>query len=651
MKIAALALPLLTVISLAQEPVFRPEVNIEQDRLLKGEYPLKKVLESGGDFYTTPFQPYVPKTQKGDGYGEGNNGVDGQADGPRASQRHQFNPSNLKYPFLRLNGLDSQSCYECHNSIGSSKEFVGSPEDLPQALIRKPFPVGGAAGSNSNAFINPLFPSPLTLFIRNPPLVFGTGYTQTLANEITIQLHLARLKIRQAARNTPGVAVAQPLVVNGLSFGTFRTTYQKGQPAKITALATCPAAAANPTFIGGAQEFHDDVTQVTGVNCDLVIRAFQWKGVSSSVRHFVRDALDFHFSMQAFEKVAFCDCDRDGKGTPSSGPEVSIGNVTAITAFVTMMRPPVQMIPPGKEAVVKLGESIFMGTASGLSLPKNMCTDCHLAKQTIRGDLNVHIEAPTQAAANSAGTNNEDQLIDPKNPATWPISPAQCRQGIPNNAQSCPVESSYGSSQNNGALVTPVRRSTSLAVVRRFNRSASTLDPAADPLTQLRRLTQAVLPGDYLIPLNPPPATVTPYQLNRLPVSKDGSIDVPLFSDLRTHGMGPCLSDPTKTAAGKSLPSQGTDVADVNTVANQFLTRALWGVADAGPWLHDGRATTLRDAVLQHGNSVTCPGSEANKVVDAFERLTAAQQDAVVQFLLTLRLPVPAGTPTLAAGK
>src|SRR6201986_4467401 len=93
----------------AQEPVFVRAVDIDQQKLLTGctiatdascGYKLKDVLNSGGDFWTTPFQPFDPITGKGDGYGEGENG-------PRAAQRHAFNPQNPAYRFLRLNGLDS----------------------------------------------------------------------------------------------------------------------------------------------------------------------------------------------------------------------------------------------------------------------------------------------------------------------------------------------------------------------------------------------------------------------------------------------------------------------------------------------------------------------------------------------------------------
>lgn len=100
--------------------------------------------------------------------------------------------------------------------------------------------------------------------------------------------------------------------------------------------------------------------------------------------------------------------------------------------------------------------------------------------------------------------------------------------------------------------------------------------------------------------------------------------------------MGKFLSDPLPP-----LPAQGTDVANIINVPQEFLTRPLWGVADTGPWLHDGRATSLRQAILFHGDSATGSGSEAAPVIDAFEKLSLQQQQAVVDFLLTLQLPTP----------
>jgi len=105
---------------------------------------------------------------------------------------------------------------------------------------------------------------------------------------------------------------------------------------------------------------------------------------------------------------------------------------------------------------------------------------------------------------------------------------------------------------------------------------------------------------------------------------------VPLFSDLKLHDMGKGLED---------VEAQETDVAGVYVPKREFLTRPLWGVSGTNPWLHDGRATTLQEAILHHESE----GSEANPVIQAFRKLSPAQQQDVVDFLLSLVLPVPEG--------
>ncbi len=141
----------------------------------------------------------------------------------------------------------------------------------------------------------------------------------------------------------------------------------------------------------------------------------------------------------------------------------------------------------------------------------------------------------------------------------------------------------------------------------------------------------APLPG-YRINLSHPgtPSDVPAYVYPRLRPKPNGSVVIPLFSDLRQHNMGVQLADRAK---------QGSDVAGICIDEPLFLTRPLWGVADTGPWLHDGRALTLKEAILLHEGQ----GSEANPIIGAFRNLLPEEQQAVVDFLLTLRLPVQPG--------
>jgi Di-haem oxidoreductase, putative peroxidase len=583
----------------SQSPVITPQVSIDQDQLQAGKYPLAKVLESGGQFFSTPFLPYDATTDSGDGYGEGKYG-------PRTLQRKAFYPPAWPdYHFLRLNGLDSQSCFECHNSIGSYVPPGSSAE------IRKPGTVAGSAGSNSNAFINSKFPTPLTFLIRQPPHVFGSGYTQTLASEMTGDLAAEVEAARATIQGHPGKSVKVNLQSKGLAFGTFVTTYTGGAARVVGCTEACPNT--QPTY--GAKGFTDNVKGVTGVACDLVVRPFQWKGISSSIRHFARDALDFHFSMQAVEKYGHLDCDKDGKID-----EMTLGNVSALVSFVTMTRPPDQVIPPDQKHQVELGRDIFIGKSADSALQAKlsgqMCATCHMPTLTV-DKAQLFIDNPGIANVTQKDCKTLDAGLVTPLAAHQQLEAYRLIQKPLRDARQAAVANADSPAH---AMLAAHAEASSTELIKALKQAA-----AAQPA-----------PPGYTIDLSHPgPGPVPSFSLPRLPAEDDGKVAVPLFSDLRTHNMGIRLQD---------RGAQGADVADICIPAPIFLTRPLWGVADTGPWLHDGRALTLRDAILMHEGK----GSEANPVVAAFKLLSPAEQQSVVDFLLTLHLPIE---PDLAPGR
>jgi CxxC motif-containing protein (DUF1111 family) len=74
----------------------------------------------------------------------------------------------------------------------------------------------------------------------------------------------------------------------------------------------------------------------------------------------------------------------------------------------------------------------------------------------------------------------------------------------------------------------------------------------------------------------------------------------------------------------------------------EFLTPEIWGVGNTGPWMHDGRAGSLEEAIMLHGEddpaAVGDPGrSEAQDARDAYSALAADEQEALVTFLRNLR--------------
>ncbi len=123
-----------------------------------------------------------------------------------------------------------------------------------------------------------------------------------------------------------------------------------------------------------------------------------------------------------------------------------------------------------------------------------------------------------------------------------------------------------------------------------------------------------------------------------------GGVRVALLGDLRRHAMGSQLADarptPVITAEGDQLVIDGSPVSVPTT---EFMTPELWGVGSTGPWLHDGRAGSLEEAIVLHGvDSPPPPGdparSEAQEARDAFMALADRDREAVVTFLKSLIL-------------
>jgi CxxC motif-containing protein (DUF1111 family) len=114
--------------------------------------------------------------------------------------------------------------------------------------------------------------------------------------------------------------------------------------------------------------------------------------------------------------------------------------------------------------------------------------------------------------------------------------------------------------------------------------------------------------------------------------------------------MGRHLADspgpqPSVSANLKPVEFEGETVLIAPTA---FLTPELWGVGNTGPWLHDARAGTLKEAVLLHGEDEPAPigdpgRSEAQGSRDAFAALSEGEQEALLTFLRSLRTYAPPG--------
>jgi CxxC motif-containing protein (DUF1111 family) len=122
-----------------------------------------------------------------------------------------------------------------------------------------------------------------------------------------------------------------------------------------------------------------------------------------------------------------------------------------------------------------------------------------------------------------------------------------------------------------------------------------------------------------------------------------------LYSDMLLHDMGVELES-TTGYYGSSIPPPAIRndkfPESQQPSPGEWRTAPLWGVADSGPYLHDGRALTLEQAIETHGG-------EAADVTGRFKALSPDEKLAVLAFLQTLRAPavdrLPAGSQDLAA--
>jgi len=163
-------------------------------------------------------------------------------------------------------------------------------------------------------------------------------------------------------------------------------------------------------------------------------------------------------------------------------------------------------------------------------------------------------------------------------------------------------------------------------------------------------------------------------------VERVGSVES-IYSDLLLHDMGPALADPVLAEASLTFirplpplprgtrpqpppptasmyyggstfqdlaltgrPPATVDIQDPRTGArsqyrvessnleSEWRTPPLWGVADSPPYLHDGRAATLIDAISLHGG-------EAAFAVEKFNSLELPDRNRLISFLRSLRAP------------
>lgn len=300
-------------------PRLQPEDRIYQDQIISGTLSLTEIRAAGLMIFATPFN-------RADGFGDGAHDLS-------ESETRDFTRGNRptlqgNSTFLRVNGIDSQSCLECHS-------FVSNAE-VPARMG-----VGGVGGINNSVLFMPdridvadeNFDgiAEFTGRVINPPFMFGSGGVELLAREMTFDLQT----LKQQALDQPGTPVE--LVTKGVAFGEIVADVSGGL----------------------------DTSRVQGIDADLVVRPFGRKGDKASIREFSVNALAFHMGMQATEAFEYADEDNDGVQN-----EMSVGDLSALSIFVTTMD------RPGQKKTNKAsrhGARLFHDIG---------CADCHQPEMT-----------------------------------------------------------------------------------------------------------------------------------------------------------------------------------------------------------------------------------------------------------------------------
>jgi len=320
-----LAVAMLAVMALADPPPGeRPNLGpsrTTQDQVASGNLNLNQLRSAGQRVFTTPFN-------KLDGYGDGPMDV---GDTVTPGGRPTLGGNGT---LLRVNGLDGQSCLECHSIISN-------------ATIPPRLGIGGVGGSVTNAMIKPtaMDPADLENFdsvadfngrFANPPFIFGAGGVELLAIEMTQDL----LGQRDWAIQHPGTVVE--LISKGIAFGT------------IVADATGQL----------------DTSQVQGVDEDLIVKPFGRKGEFTTTRDFDIEAMQFHFGMQPVE-VFGENTDPDGDGVVN---EIMIGELSALHVFVSSSAKPERK---SATAATVRGFNVFVDVG---------CASCHVPELQTDGE-------------------------------------------------------------------------------------------------------------------------------------------------------------------------------------------------------------------------------------------------------------------------
>jgi Di-haem oxidoreductase, putative peroxidase len=258
--------------------------------------------------------------------------------------------SPLEFPrnFNRISAPDANSCAGCHNAPfgipGGGGDIVANVFVLGQRFDFATFdafdtvPTRGAvdeAGLPVN--LQTIADS------RNTLGMFGSGFIEMLARQITVDL--------RATRDVLGPGQSAALTSTGISFGRLARDAQ------------------GRWITSGVQGLSPKSLVADGSPTapSLVVRPFHQAGAVVSLREFSNNAFNHHHGIQSTERFGD-NTDPDGDGFTN---ELTRADVTAVSIFQATMAVPGRVIPRDRE----IEEAVWTGEQAFAAIG---CASCHI---------------------------------------------------------------------------------------------------------------------------------------------------------------------------------------------------------------------------------------------------------------------------------
>ena len=205
-------------------------------------------------------------------------------------------------PFRRVHaglfgGPETNSCASCH--------WVGGPN--------------GAGAETDNALLFGDGDRTNSGDARNPPALIGLGIVEALAHEMSEELQALRTELLRTSAHDHAAGEVR-LRAKGVDFGVLRV----------------------------AADGEVDTSHLEGVDADLVVKPFGWKGTLATFAAFSDEALQVHIGIQNAALLSRATAAMTGQGQDADDPdgdghrrELGAGPSAALNVHLALLEPPI----------------------------------------------------------------------------------------------------------------------------------------------------------------------------------------------------------------------------------------------------------------------------------------------------------------------